>query len=526
MIRKLIQQNFLRKKNYFFVWFGLLILIFSSCISLSSINEIEMDSDKSVLPITPINSEANNLSPSPTGEKLTIFPTPSLAYIENPGIGLQYDQTITEPFVGETVVSPPRQDMSWNILNPAEGVYDWSILDDFIAQAILQGKQISFRIYTMRGEDYGGHRVPQWVLDKGATLFSTGDPNYHNCAYQKEWGRFIDELRLRYDGNPNIAFIDISGYGAFNEWNWNDQFTEWDFEWEDAYSKGTAQSSSMSTLDSQSWRRLIDIFAGGSFGNHQCVNQRGQVETVSYSYQGFKYTQLLMPYAGIRQATQYLFSKGLDIGFRYDCLGATGDNNLFEKVGAEISRIWPKAPVVFEFCSSFEIDNIGDMLKNAHASLVHSNKDFWENQEEIIQIMLPIGYRYQLSEISYLTKVTKKSEWQVEMIWQNVGYAPSYPKMGQNFILFISLSDFESNNVADFQVSTDISKWMPADPVSTTPPKNRVQISVPLPPNISAGRYHVIIKIIDQRTGLPIRIAVDGRNTDGTYLVGNILIEE
>ena len=64
--------------------------------------------------------------------------------------------------------------------------------------------------------------MPEWVLQKGAKILNSGEPDYSNCRYQEEWGKFVAELIARYDGNPDIAFIDISGYGNFSEWSWRD----------------------------------------------------------------------------------------------------------------------------------------------------------------------------------------------------------------------------------------------------------------------------------------------------------------
>ena len=460
------------------------------------------------------------------GIEITVKPVSIPSYLVNPGMGLQYDQTMSVPIMGETVAYVPREDISWNILNPAEGVYDWYQLDYYLNQAIAQGKQFSFRVYTMRGEGYGGHRVPQWVLDKGANLFATGDPNYHNCTYQNEWGKFVDALRLRYDGNLHIAFIDISGYGAFNEWNWNDAFTQWDNSWETAYANGTAGPSAMSTMDSQSWRRLMDIFAGGAFNSHHCVNKQGKVQTDNYSYTGFQDTQLVMPYAGIKQANQYMISKELDVGFRYDCLGSIGGSNIMEKLGDEIAQIWPLAPIVFEFCNPMDFSSVEQLLKNSHASLVHSNKYVWDNQEIVMDFVMPIGYRYHLSEMTYLSEITVDTPWHVEMAWQNIGYAPSYPKMGQQFELHIFLSDLNGNYLANFQIETDISGWMPANSDASNPASNQVSLLIGLPQTITPGQYTISVSIIDQRTGLPINLAMEGRNSDRSYFIGKLIIED
>src|SRR5215203_5201570 len=114
----------------------------------------------------------------------------------------------------------------------------------------------------MVGAPFDGHMIPDWVLRKGAKLFADGEPDYSNCIYQETWARFVEQLSIRYDGNPDVAFIDISGYGNFNEWGWQNQQTEWDELWADHYSLGTAVPADFQTLDGQARKRLADMFIG------------------------------------------------------------------------------------------------------------------------------------------------------------------------------------------------------------------------------------------------------------------------
>ena len=169
--------------------------------------------------------------------KLEIIPNLSGDYIVNPGIGWQNRPELTEfSDFPETIAYSDRREIGWKILNPSEGIYDWAPLQTQLDDAVKNGKQFSFRIYTMVGENYDEHMIPEWVLDKGAMLLENGEPDYSNCVYQEYWTKFVNKLVDQYDGNPDIAFIDISGYGNFNEWSWSDIQTEWDDSWSDEYS--------------------------------------------------------------------------------------------------------------------------------------------------------------------------------------------------------------------------------------------------------------------------------------------------
>ena len=451
--------------------------------------------------------------------------TESTEYIINPGIGWQHFPGIGSQLLPETVEYPPRENISWKVLNPAENVYDWTNLDNYINQAKSRGNQIGFRIYTMRGESYGGHQVPQWVINKGAKIIN-GAPDYNNCVYQEEFGKFIEKVRQRYDGNPDIAFIDISGYGNFNEWSWQNGVTQFDNKWASDYSKNIATRDSFSTLDGKTRRRLADIFIGGSYNGHECRNSNNKILRVNYSYPGFSKTQLLMPYAGIRQSTQYVFTMRKDVGFRFDCLGSATKDNIQQRVANEVLQIWKKAPVVFEFCANLDSNlylNADKTLKFTHGSLVHDNiKSNLRNQQEVTKIMKNAGYRYYLKKASY-SKITNSTNprFSLDMSWVNTGYAPSYKKMGQDFELRVLLENKSNSSIKyEYVLNEDVSKWMPAETIGVVPaPINNVSFSVDTN-NYPSGVYKVYVGIKDKRTNKYINLSTNGEFKDRMLFIG------
>lgn len=445
------------------------------------------------------------------------------ANIQNPGIGWQKAaETSSALAMPESVVYANRREIAWSVLNPSEGVYEWSILNRMLEEAAAQSQQFSFRVYTMVGEDLAGAMVPGWVLAKGATLIpSTGEPDYSNCVYQEEWGKFVSAMAKIYDGNPNIAFIDISGYGNFNEWSWQDSQTEWDMAWATGYADGSVSPVMFETLDGQARRRLSDMFIGGSFDAHQCRLSNRQIQTVGYSYEGFQKTQLVMPYAGIVQSSQYVFSRRSDVGFRYDCLGRSG-GRVLEKVGDVLSKIWATAPVVFEFCKSdqFDVDDARMLLQAGHGSIVHDNN--WRYSARLLKDLLQeVGYRYFLRDA---TLNVKDRAITLQMNWLNVGLAPSYPKMGQEFQLYFYLIDSRGKTIYQEPVSANISQWLPADLAGNSPPVYEIFHSVQLPFLLTKGTYYTGVAIIDERTGKPINLAIDGQDPAGWTMLAPLQI--
>lgn len=438
--------------------------------------------------------------------KKSIQPEINEVYLTNPGIGWQ-DGPEAFGFMSfpETVSYSDRRSIGWSVLNPAKGKYEWSELDRQLVSAVESGKQFSFRIYTFVGEGFHGDMIPAWVLEEGATLLlPTGEPDYSNCVYQDHFGTFVDELRDVYDGNPDIAFIDISGYGNFNEWSWEDMQTEWDEQWEDDYANGTASPQSFITLDGQARRRLADMFIGGAFDGHSCRMPDGDIVQVDYSYEGFQETQLVMPYAGIRQSTQYVHFRRPDVGFRFDCLGWAPER-VYEKVGGEIDRIWRQAPTVFELCKpdEVELEAARILLQMSHGSIVHNNN--WKySRSQLEAMMFNVGYRY------FLKQADVKMEDQqivVQMNWQNIGLAPSYPKMGQDFSLHFYLVNTNGSSVIDHKIAADVFSWLPAETPGEEAGVYSISETIPIPRFLRSGDYYAGVSILDRRTGSPIQLA-------------------
>lgn len=464
---------------------------------------------------TPL-STATPIPPTSTPEpqSVSITPTQFDGYLTNPGMGWQWDGSSTSKYFPETVAYGNRIDISWLYLNPNENEYNWQPLDDKLAEAVADGKQFSFRVYTMAGETYGGHQLPQWVIDKGATILTSDEPDYSNCIYQEEWGKFVTTLLERYDGNPNIAFIDISGYGDFNEWSWVDQ-TEWDDYFDPAFA-----SASLTTLDGQARRRLADMFIGGTYEKHQCRDENGQIQTVRYDYTGAQETQLIMPNAGVIQSTQYVFAKRKDVGYRFDCLGRDTDLPY-----EEISQIWLEAPVIFEFCGpdGFDPAIAYETIKKTHPILIHNN-DYSNTLEELQKMITFVGYRFFLKEANSDYAVNAGGDLTLNMTWQNLGTAPTYPKLGQDFELHVYLLNITDNTVVfDSVVGTDISQWLPATNWSVSEaPEYQISPIISIPSTIPKGVYLAALSIIDKRTGLPIQLAMDGEFLDGKFPLFNI----
>jgi len=113
---------------------------------------------------------------------------------------------------------------TWAELEPQEGQYDWSEFDALIDAARVRGKRLVPRVYT--NMDAWGQATPDWVFDAGAAAYqptpgSQRQPVPNDPVFTEKFSAFLDAMAQRYDGNPNIAFIQTNaGMGLFGEVIW------------------------------------------------------------------------------------------------------------------------------------------------------------------------------------------------------------------------------------------------------------------------------------------------------------------
>lgn len=117
-------------------------------------------------------------------------------------------------------------DVSWNKLEPEEGVYNWESLDARINEATSHGKYIFLNIMA------GGVNTPNWVINKSETYTFIDTNRYHrsyleNITIPVFWNEtflnakkeFIQTLGERYSNNPYIVAVTVSFANAMtNDW--------------------------------------------------------------------------------------------------------------------------------------------------------------------------------------------------------------------------------------------------------------------------------------------------------------------
>ena len=302
--------------------------------------------------------------------------------------------------------------LPWAFLEPREGEYDWSVVDTPAQRWIDRGKQVALRISCC--ESWMRHATPKWVADAGAKghNFTPGkgaradgeywEPDYGDAVFLAKLDAFLAAVARRYDGNPNVAFIDIGSYGVWGEGH---TWASTKKQWPDEVKRKHVD------LHVKHFRRTLlainDDFAGpGTRAEHLPI-------------------------------TDYALSKGVTL--RDDSICVQPPPRSWYH--AELARaFWPKLPVILEhehYGSSKRKGAWGDgsllakAVEDYHASYLSIH--WWpremlrENRDVIDRINRRLGYRLQLREATWPRDVRLGEPLTVTMKWANAGVAPCYP---------------------------------------------------------------------------------------------------
>ena len=104
----------------------------------------------------------------------------------------------------------------WSDVQPGSATFDWSKIDQLLDLATQHGKFIGLSVSA-------GTCTPQWVYDAGATKYHLQDgsglsmPIPWDAVFQTKWLAFVHTMGQRYDGNPALGYVVISGLGQLIE---------------------------------------------------------------------------------------------------------------------------------------------------------------------------------------------------------------------------------------------------------------------------------------------------------------------
>ena len=347
--------------------------------------------------------------------------------IENYGSRLAPSDTLDDfPGLSTVYLRVP-----WSFLEPEEGRFDWSLVDTPAQRWIGKGKRIALRISCT--ESWMRYATPEWVHKAGAQGydFTPGqgaheggvfwEPDYADPVFLEKLEGFLQAMAERYDGNENVAFLDVGSYGVWGE--------------------GHTFHSSRIQVDDATKKKHLDLHLKHFPKTLLALND---------DYVGHDVRE------GHAPLTDYALQQGVTL--RDDSILVQPPPRSWYH--AELAQpFWPKLPVVLEhehFGSSKRKGAWdGELLRKAvedyHASYLSIHwwprEELDENRETIRRINLRLGYRLQLREASWPRSARLGEPLAVTTSWANAGVAPCYP----GGYVAVTLED-EKGGIVDVQV--------------------------------------------------------------------------
>ena len=414
------------------------------------------------------------------------------ALFTNPGQGWMSPKSPL-PNAPEVPSSVTYIRFDWADVEPQEGVYDWSIIDRALADVKRRGATVSIRVMTANAHSKGTYSSPKWLFDLGCKSYEYtvgGDdptsggkrilriePDYSDPLYLEKHGEFLKAMGARYNGSPDVEFLDIGSYGIWGEWH-------------------TTHPASVDVR-----KKIVDLYLS-AFPQTPLMFMTDDFET--------------LPYA---------LAHG--VGMRRDGVGSPwhADNWIGSKRYAgvpEMADAWKKAPVVFEWYGDYNYllsknwsfdEAVRFMLLN-HVTMINDNIGTVPPvaQDKVWLLSQMAGYRFVLKSGSYRLE---QKQLQVSMNWANVGVGKLY----RAFELHLALRTKDGEIVAETAVADDPRGWLPGE--------HQVNQTWKLPENIKAGDYSLTLAIVDPSGHfLPLHLAMDAPEVKGWSRIGKLTVPE
>lgn len=203
-----------------------------------------------LLLFSPLTLMAQPNYPPPSGVYCSCGPTTGMGY------GSVNPKVAEKDFVQGILVR-----IGWDLCEPSEDSYDWSLIEGQITAAKQYGKKISLAFVN-------GKFVPKWVFDKGAESMQVLIPNTKDTiavpwdsVHLKHWLDFIDEAGAHFRSDTTIQLVYIT--------NASTNGCEMQLPFSGTPSLNDLNYSDQKLIDS--WKQVVSAFAN-AFPNHYLSN--------------------------------------------------------------------------------------------------------------------------------------------------------------------------------------------------------------------------------------------------------------
>lgn len=400
---------------------------------------------------------------------------PTTTPVTNPMAGAhRWRNLTTVPGLNESIA---YQRYTWDQVEGAtEGSYNWTVITNDINAALSRGQMFAFRVRSR----VNSYDTPAYL--DGLTF---------NSVYFRQRHRALHEaMKAQFDGNPNIAWIDMDGPGDYGEWrngDWNDitQDAKNDVAsyladvWENADTPTV-----MFTVGATELRLLRQT--------HSTVGFRNDI----WGGEG----------AAAHMWSQQAVTERMDIinsGERgYPLLG---------EIDSAISK-WSARTFLIHttFFGPHTVGNGNFKAQSENFSLYSA-----QDQTEIREAYVKMGYRLLVHAVDIPEQITLDTPAAITFHWHNRNVnVPVGKDRGTAYLRLVNESD---QVVATYPLNVDVTELRPS---ALQPHTLSESITVS---GLAPGTYTAQVRVV-QESNRSMNLANTGRTADGAYPLGTITV--
>ncbi len=479
----------------------------------------------------PINTKASEPS------RVVVNPRDNGADLVNPDMGwviFYYDNGLThygnreEP--NDTLADFPGLSvvyfrLSWGFMEPEKGKINWSLVDGPAQRFIDRGLKVAFRFSCYEGHSGQFDSTPRWVRDAGAKgdIVKERDdkeywqPRYDDPIFLKHLEDFLAAAAKRYDGSPNVAWIDVGSFGMYGEGHTKTEYSravrQMHVDLHTKYFKHTLIALNDDLGKEPGRTAKLDDLIGGP-GRFTLRDDSILVNPELRAYRSAHLADLFWQKEPVILESEHY-------------------------IGPKKANFWDHGRIYLETVESY---------RASYVSAHWFPREFLkENRDLVHAANLRMGYRLNLLEASWPARIKPEGAFSVTTQWKNAGVAPCYPggfvaltlKTKKEGIVatFVdeswNLRDLgvdavgpdskivQYNDGSSKQSSTNSIRSI-ALPVRGSAPVHGLTGQFTLAPVVKPGKYKVYVSVGD-RDGTPrIELPLDHADQHRRYCLGQL----
>ncbi|MEI7063660.1 DUF4832 domain-containing protein [Dickeya chrysanthemi] len=394
----------------------------------------------------------------------------------------------------------------WSELEPVEGQYNFQLVDAVfeLARQHQPAMNVGLRFMAL-DEPASGSKIPDWLIQKGIKGEWTPDkktfvPDCDDPVFIEYSQRLLNAFGRRYNGNANLAYIDIGLVGSWGEWH----------------------NSNFPTITP-----LLKRYTSSQLNTY-----------VNMYFSAFPNSPKVMLING-GDSLAYAVKQGA--GWRADCWGdwhnfsATWShmNDDYPQrlknaaaIYPDFNAAWQRSPVSLEICGYMsewqgvqhytreQVQATFDWALAQHASTINLKSRIVpaEYRDIVDNALTKLGYRFRLASLTHESELVMGQSLTLSSQWFNDGVAPIYLKYDVAYRL---VNDTNSVMVME-KTAADIRTWLPG--------QYTVNCQFSIPESLPAAQYNIDVAMLDKKGVSRINLANEGKQADGWYRVSTVIV--